>query len=337
MKPFTLLSISTSLLVALLASCNPTRTIIADDLYYQRPSDLAIGEDPNDPTSYAAFKDRQQANKQAQLFESNKGTSTRSFYRNNTFFNSNFQNKGINGMWGDEFFNPRFNPYFRSSIFLFNSPLGFNNGFNPFNNYGYNHYGYNQWGQYIGYGYGSNFYGNNYYGNSGFNNGYYSYGNSSNYGFSNPNTSSIYTTISGPRGGYNTLTGNRDAGGGAKYRSSSANTAGNNTSTAVRVNASSLARSGSNSIVKNTDRNTTSSPSIKAENRPMGSDGRAIKPKTYESRPVESNRSSTPKLSSPRATETGTGSGSGRSQPSSPTRSTPSKSGGGVSRSGGRG
>jgi hypothetical protein len=333
MKPFTLLSISTSLLVALLASCNPTRTIIADDLYYQRPSDLAIGEDPNDPTSYAAFKDRQQANKQAQLFESNKGTSTRSFYRNNTFFNSNFQNQGMNAFGGNTFFSPFiFKPYRYWNNVHFgpfgSSNLGWSN-MNP----NYNVYGYNQWGQYTGYNYA---FGNGY-GNY-FNGGYNPY-----FGYNSPSylKPSIYTTISGPRGGYNTLTGNRDAGGGAKYRSSSANTAGNNTSTAVRVNASSLARSGSNSIVKNNDRNTTSSPSIKAENRPMGSDGRSIKPKTYEtrpseshtSRPADSNKPTAPQLSRPRET----GSGSGRSQPSSPTRSTPSKSGGGAIRSGGRG
>ncbi len=329
MKPFIRFTLSALLLTTVLSSCNPTRSIIADDLYYQRPSDLALGEDANDPTSYSAFKTRQKEDKRSQLIENNRGTSLRSFYRNNSFFNPNIPDQAQNGIWGNQFYNPLFTPYYRNSILLLGSPFGFNTMFSPFNNYAYNHYGYNQWGQYVGYGFGNNYYGSGGYG--------------SNYGFTNPDftSQSIYTTISGPRGGYNTLTGARDAGGGSKYRSSSANAAGNNTSTAVRVNATSLERSSSASALRNNDRVSTSSPSIKAENRPMGNNGRAITPKTFESRPAESgtarpadiDRSSTPKLSIPRAT----GTGSGTSQPSTPSRSTPSKSGGGISRSGGRG
>jgi hypothetical protein len=331
MKPFTIFSLSALLLFALLTSCNPTRTIIADDLYYQRPTDLAIGEDPNDPTSYSAFKTRQLENKQSQLIENNRGTSTRSFYRNNTFFNNNFQNRG---MWGNQFNNPNFYPYYHSSILLLSSPLFYTNGYSFFNNYGYNHYGYNQWGQYIGYGYG-----NNYYGNSGYWNGYSGYGYANNLGYSNVGKPSKYTTISGPRGGYNTLTGNRDTGGGAKYRSMSTSTSNNNASSAVRVAPTSVKISRDNLVVKSNDRG-TSSTTIKTENRPMGNDGRAVQTKTYESRPIESNtsrpvdsnRPSVPQISRPRET----GSGSERPQPSTPSRSTPSKSSG-SSRSGGRG
>lgn len=143
----------------ILSSCNvygvlnEDKMIAQNDVYMQRPSKVNLAEDPNDMTTYNAYRAGRSG-----------------------VYHSHYNNSMRFGMY-DPFYDPFFNPYrYRSSFMFGYNPYGFHGispywsnswGYNSwgFNHWSYNHYGmnahhwgYNSWGGY-GYGYGYNNYG----------------------------------------------------------------------------------------------------------------------------------------------------------------------------------
>jgi hypothetical protein len=227
--------------ISVISSCNQSRIIVDDDLYYQRETKLVSGGDANDPTSYSAYKDRSDDAEDSEVYQERSGST---FYENN-YYSSNYNNgwNNWNRSYYSNYYNSPlcyggYNPYYgynSYSPYYSQNNWGFSNyynnhfhgnpyGYNPYFGYSYNpynYYGYNPYNNYNPYGY-HNYGYNNGYNYNPYGNPYYS--TSPNSGVNSGSSPVASNVLSGPRGGYNSFSGARDAGGSAKLRSSTAPT-----------------------------------------------------------------------------------------------------------------
>jgi uncharacterized protein YjdB len=150
----------------LISSCYSPKLLVDDDVYVLKSNELPVGESLNDETSYATFKNKQNAGMVSSNYYNN--FDDLSYYplcRNASYF---YMGCGCSFYAYSHFYSNRpynqfgYSPYFYSP----NAPFGYDPFYNSmgfYNPYGYNPYGFNPYGGY-GYGYGN-------YGNTSYNPG----------------------------------------------------------------------------------------------------------------------------------------------------------------------